>query len=288
MTQPRPQVLPVNQIQPNPLQPRAKVMPDQLEELVISVKAYGILEPIIVAQTPAGYQIIAGERRWRAAKLAGLTEVPVLVRVTTPKGMLEMAIIENVQRVDLSALERAQAFRQLMRDFRLSNSEIAERLGKSASYVINTLRLIELPDAIKDGLAGNLISEGHARAIAGLDDERAQVEIYKIILKENGSVRRAEELVRRVKHQLPVNATLQPHLDKIRINDKNKHLSPKLDIWQSQLQSLFDPRYSEVKLTQSNRQTKVVFLFKGQPDEVKSELELILKKMKVDAKAKQK
>jgi ParB family chromosome partitioning protein len=282
MTTPHPQILPVNQLQPNPLQPRGKVMAEQLDELVQSVKQYGILEPIIVAHTPAGYQIIAGERRWRAAKQAGLKEVPVLVKVTTPKGMLEMAIIENVQRVDLSAMERAQAFQQLIRDFHFSQSQIAEKIGKSIAYVTNTLRLLNLPDAIKDGMAGSLITEGHARALAGLDDERAQVEVYKILLRENASVRRAEELVRRVKHQLPVNADSQPHQKPNRLKDMPSNLSPHLDVWQAQLQGLFNPKYSNVKLTQSNRQTKVTFIFKGNPEVIEDQLKVILEKMKND------
>ncbi len=280
MTSPHPQILPVNQLQPNPLQPRGKVIAEQLDELVQSVKQYGILEPIIVAHTPAGYQIIAGERRWRAAKQAGLTEVPVLVRVTTPKGMLEMAIIENVQRVDLSAMERAQAFQQLMRDFRFTSTQISEKIGKSLAYVTNTMRLLNLPDAIKDGMAGALITEGHARALAGLEDERAQVEVYKILLRENASVRRAEELVRRVKHQLPVNADSQPHQKPNRLKDMPTNLSPHLDVWQAQLQGLFNPKYSAVKLSQSNRQTKVTFVFKGNPDVVEDQLKVILEKMK--------
>jgi len=275
-----PQFLPVNQLQPNPLQPRGKVQSEQLDELVQSIKQYGILEPIIVAHTPAGYQIIAGERRWRAAKLADLQEVPVVVKVTTPKGMLEMAIIENVQRVDLSAMERAQAFQQLMRDFRFTQSQIAEKIGKSIAYVTNTMRLINLPDAIKDGMAGSLITEGHARALAGLEDERAQVEVYKILLRENASVRRAEELVRRVKHQLPVNASSQPHQKVNRLKDMPSNLSPNLDVWQAQLQGLFNPDYSQVKLSQSNRQTKVTFIFKGNPDLIQDQLKVILEKMK--------
>jgi len=135
-----PTSLPLNQLQPNPLQPRGKMSKEELEELVTSVKTYGILEPIVVAHTPAGYQIIAGERRWRAAKLAGLKEVPVIVKVTTPRGMLEMAVIENVQRVDLSPIERAQAFQQLLRDFKFSHQQIADKIGKSIAYISNSLR----------------------------------------------------------------------------------------------------------------------------------------------------
>src|SRR5258708_3108252 len=177
--------LPQNQLQANPLQPRGKIMKDDLTELVTSVRQYGVLEPILVAKTPAGYQIIAGERRWRAAKEAGLADVPVVVKVTTPKGMLEMAIIENVQRVDLSAIERSQAFLQLIRDFKFTQAQIADRIGKSLGYVGNTLRLLDLPDAIKDGVASGKITEGHARALVGIDDEKAMIECYKILLKEN-------------------------------------------------------------------------------------------------------
>lgn len=266
MSVPTPTSLPIHHLQPNPLQPRGKIMKDQLEDLVSSVKAYGILEPIIVAQTPAGYQIIAGERRWRAAQAAGLKEVPVVVKVTTPKGMLEMAIIENVQRVDLSPIERAQAFQQLIRDFKFSYTQIAEKMGKSIAYISNTLKLLKLPDAIKDGLAGDQISEGHARAIAGIEDERSMIECYKIILKEGASVRRAEELARRFKESSG---------QKIQNNGKRVYHSDKLDKWQTALQSAFSKK-AKVKLIQSARQTKVTFVFKGTPEETQDEMEKIL------------
>src|SRR4030043_1498016 len=121
----------INQLQPNPLQPRGSITPESLQDLVDSIKEHGILEPIVVAHTPAGYQIIAGERRWRAAKLAGLEMVPVIIKETSPKGMLEMALVENVQRTDLNPIERARAFERLMAEFGLSSSEVAIRIGKS-------------------------------------------------------------------------------------------------------------------------------------------------------------
>jgi ParB family transcriptional regulator, chromosome partitioning protein len=260
--------LPTNQLQANPLQPRGKIMKDDLAELVTSVKQYGILEPILVAQTPAGYQIIAGERRWRAAKEAGLTEVPVVVKVTTPKGMLEMAIIENVQRVDLSAIERAQAFQQLMRDFKFNQAQIAEKIGKSIGYVSNTIRLLDLPDAIKDGVAGGQITEGHARALVGIDDERAMIECYKILLKENASVRRAEELARKYKEQAG---------QKIRDNGGKKLLqTEQVEKWQKALQSIFTHR-TKVQMARSARQTKITIVLKGSPEETQVELDKILK-----------
>jgi ParB family transcriptional regulator, chromosome partitioning protein len=262
-----PHILPVNQLQPNPMQPRGKVQKEGLDELVESVKNYGILEPIIVAHTPAGYQIIAGERRWRAAKVAGLKEVPVVIKLTTPKGMLEMAIIENVQRVDLSPIERAQAFQQLIREFKFTTTQVANKLGKSLAYVSNSLKLLELPDAIKDGLAGGQITEGHARALVSLENERAMVDVYKLILRESASVRRAEELVRRMKDLVG--------FKRGKSSRKLIH-SPKLDAWQQTLQDYFGKK-SNVKLSQSDRQTKVMFVFKGSPIETEDAVKKILK-----------
>ncbi|KKS64507.1 MAG: Chromosome partitioning protein ParB, partial [Candidatus Collierbacteria bacterium GW2011_GWF2_42_51] len=152
-----------------------------------------------MAHTPAGYQIIAGERRWRASRLAGLTEVPVRIIETTPQGMLEMAIVENVQRTDLNPIDRANSFERLIKEFSLTNSDICTRIGKSPAYVSNTFRLLELPDALKDGLISGVITEGHARALAAIPDTQAMIEAYKMILREGGSVRRAEELSRRFK-----------------------------------------------------------------------------------------
>ena len=189
----------VDMLQPNPLQPRGLITPDSLIELVDSIRENGILEPLVVAKTPAGYQIIAGERRWRAAKIAGLIKVPVIIKETSPQGMLEMAIIENVQRVDLNPLERAQAFKRLVDEFGLSTGEIATKIGKSAPYVSNTFRLLSLPDALKDALASGATTEGHARALASLEDPHLIVEAYKIILTKNLSVRGAEELTRKMK-----------------------------------------------------------------------------------------
>ncbi len=263
-----PTTLPVNQLQPNPLQPRGKVHKEELEELVNSVKQYGILEPIVVAHTPAGYQIIAGERRWRAAKLAELKEVPVIVKVTTPRGMLEMAVIENVQRVDLSPIERAQAFQQLLRDFKFNHQQIADKIGKSIAYVSNSLRLLNLPDAIKDGLAGGLISEGHARALASIENERIMIDCYKQILKEGASVRRAEELVRRYKDVS--GQVTETEVGRIAIHTNE------IDSWQNQLQHVFKDD-TQVKLIISHRQAKLTLTFKGTPEETKDEIMKVMK-----------
>lgn len=265
-----PTTLPLNQLQPNPLQPRGKMNKDELEELVSSVKLYGVLEPIVVAHTPAGYQIIAGERRWRAAKLAGLKEVPVIVKVTTPRGMLEMAVIENVQRVDLSPIERAQAFQQLLRDFKFSHQQVADKIGKSIAYVSNSLRLLNLPDAIKDGLAGGLISEGHARALASIEDERVMIECYKQILKESASVRRAEELVRRFKAAIGQ----QPQAAANEVGRVALH-NTEIDEWQNRLKQIFKED-TKVKLIVSNRQTKLTLTFQGTPEETQAEIAKVM------------
>src|SRR5471030_1057661 len=134
--------LEINMLQANPLQPRGIISPDSLQELVDSIREQGILEPIVVARTPAGYQIIAGERRWRASRILGLEKVPVVVRETTPQGMLEMSIVENVQREDLNPIERALSFKRLIDEFGFGTNDVAKRVGKSAPTVSNTIRLL--------------------------------------------------------------------------------------------------------------------------------------------------
>jgi ParB family chromosome partitioning protein len=269
----------INQLQPNPLQPRGAITPESLVDLVDSIREHGILEPLVVAKTPAGFQIIAGERRWRASKLAGLTHVPVIVRETSPKGMLEMALVENVQRVDLNALDRAKGFERLMNEFGLTTSEIAVRIGKSVAYVSNSLRLLSLPDALKDGLLSGLITEGHARALAAIDDPSLMIEAYKIVLRESGSVRRAEELARRmkVKSQQESKRSDQPH---IRI------ISEEIDKMAADMQNAFIPQNSDsngqskkisVKLIRSQRETRLLFVFKGGLEETEDKLQKLYK-----------
>jgi ParB family chromosome partitioning protein len=191
--------LDINLLNPNPLQPRGLITPESLVDLVDSIREHGILEPLVVAETPSGYQIIAGERRWRASKIAGLTKVPCIVKKSSHRGMLEMAIVENIQRVDLNPLERAQGFKKLMDDFGLGTAEIAQRVGKSQPYVSNSLRLLTLPDALKDALISGIVTEGHIRALAAIEDPNLMVEALRQVLKEEGSVRRAEEVAREFK-----------------------------------------------------------------------------------------
>ncbi len=193
------QQLPVDILQPNPLHPRDDISEESLQELKESIALQGVLEPILVASTPAGYQIIAGERRWRAAKLAGLSTIPAVVKEVSPQQMLEMALVEDVQQQRLNPLDRAKAFKRLRDEFGLSVKEIAQKIGKSSAYVINSIRLLRLPDALKDGILSGLISEGHARALMGLEETKTIIEAYKQVLREHASVRRTEELVRAIK-----------------------------------------------------------------------------------------
>lgn len=267
--------LSVDEIQPNPLQPRGAITPESLVDLIDSIKEHGILEPLVVAKTPAGYQLIAGERRWRASRLAGLKTVPCIIRETSPRGMLEMALVENVQRVDLNPLDRAKGFERLMNEFGLSTSEIAARIGKSVAYVSNSIRLLSLPDALKDGLLTGLISEGHARALAAINDPSLMVEAYKIILRESGSVRRAEELARRMKAKAG-QPSAKASLPTLRI------VSEEIDRMQEEIQNSFgqeNGNTNQVKIIRSRRETRLVFVFKGGLEETEEKLHKIYKSL---------
>ncbi|MBI4039540.1 ParB/RepB/Spo0J family partition protein [Candidatus Daviesbacteria bacterium] len=253
-------------LQPNPLQPRGLISPDSLAELAASIREHGILEPLVVAKTPAGFQIIAGERRWRAAKLAGLKQVPVVVRETSPQGMLEMAIVENVQRIDLNPLERAQAYKRLMDEFGLTNSEIARRVSKSAPFISNSIRLLTLPDALKDGLLSGMTTEGHIRALAAIEDPALMIEAYKVCLRENLSVRGAEELARKVKASGVVTTdkvdAAKPRKTVAEINQEG------LTVLEKEIENILLKKVKKVsvKITQSRIQARVLILINGKRD----------------------
>lgn len=253
--------IPTNQLEPNPLQPRGVISPESISELIESIKEHGILEPLIVAQTPAGYQIIAGERRWRAARFLKLEYVPAIVKQTNPQQMLEMAIVENVQRKDLNPIERAKAFLRLKEEFNFDNHQIAKKVSKSVPYVINCLKLLTLPDALKDGLLSGLISEGHARALSSIGDTRLTIEAYKIVLKEKASVRRAEDIARRMKKKIEEGS--------VPITKENlpQFLRSKLDNISTDFKDFFDDKTTNVKIVQTNVLTQVTFQFKGNIDQ---------------------
>ncbi len=261
--------LDIDMLQPNPLQPRGLITPDSLIEIVDSIREHGVLEPLVVAKTPAGYQIIAGERRWRASKIAGLIKVPVIIKETTPQGMLEMAIIENVQRIDLNPLERAQAFRRLIDEFGLSTGEIAIKIGKSAPYVSNTLRLLTIPDVLKDALASGATTEGHVRALASLDDPHLIVEAYKDILSKNLSVRGAEELARKLKSR----ENIAPKQQKPALRLQNEQL----DKYEEELTTKLsgDKAKVKVKISQSRIEGKILIVAKGRVEETSEVIKFV-------------
>lgn len=258
--------LPLDYLQPNPLQPRGVITPESLSELVDSIKTHGIIQPLVVAHTPAGYQIIAGERRWRASRLVGLKEVPVRIIETSPQGMLEMAIVENVQRTDLNPIDRANSFERLIKEFSLANSDICTRIGKSPAFVSNTLRLLELPDALKDGLISGVISEGHARALAAIPDTQAMIEAYKMILREGGSVRRAEELSRRFKKTM--------HRSKPSDGFNTKTVNESIDNMAQAIGSSIGENV-HVKMRRSRVETAIHIVLKGNPEETESQIQKI-------------
>lgn len=255
--------LEIDLLQPNPLQPRGLITAESLQELVDSIREHGLLEPLIVAKTPAGFQIIAGERRWRAAKTVGLVTVQAIIRETSNRGMLEMALVENVQREDLNPLERAQAFKRLMDEFGLSYKEIAQRISKSEPYVSNSIRLLSLPDALKDGLLTGLISEGHARALVGLD-QKSIIDAYKALLRDGGSVRRAEELARMYKAKTGT-----------AVNKKDKIYSEELVKMENNIRDTFTAK--KVKVTQSNVAATVMVYLRGNIEETTKTLQRIYK-----------
>lgn len=191
--------VPLSELRPNPRQPRDRFDEALLEELAHSLREVGMLQPIVARPDGmGGYQIIAGERRFRAAKLAGLHEVPVVVRHTADAQLLTEALVENVHRADLDAIEEALAYRQLLDDFGLTHDALATKLGKSRSAISNSLRLLALPDAVQSLVMGGALSAGHARAILGLSDPDEQERVAHQVIAEGLSVRVTEELVRTI------------------------------------------------------------------------------------------
>lgn len=195
--------LPIAAISRNPYQPRQAVEHAQLDELAASIAEHGVLQPILVTPAAGGYLLIAGERRLRAAELAGLERIPALVRTAVEADQLAWALIENLQRSDLNALEEAHAYKQLIDEFDLNHEEVARRVGRSRSAIANTLRLLELDERVQQALQRGSVTEGHARALAGLDEGDRQAELLEIVTVRGLSVRQTEELVRRVRTHRP-------------------------------------------------------------------------------------
>ncbi len=186
-------------IRPNPFQPRVHFSEEELSELSQSIRTQGVLQPLIVRKADTGYELIAGERRLRASKMAGLTQVPVVVRNVSDSELLELSIVENIQRENLNPMEEAEAYRRLMNEFRLTQDQVAGRVGKSRSAVANFLRLCQLPDQIKASLSEGVISMGHARALLGVETAAQQMGAWQAVVGKDLSVRETEALIKRLK-----------------------------------------------------------------------------------------
>jgi ParB family transcriptional regulator, chromosome partitioning protein len=257
----------IDLITPNPEQPRQRMDPEALGELSASIREHGLLQPLVVtrqtSQTGAvTYQLIAGERRLHAARTAGLARVPVVVRETSARGMLELALVENVQRADLGPLEEATAYRRLVDEFGLSQADVAERVGKSRVAVSNTLRLLELPPAIKDGLAAGEITEGHARALLGAPQEGVRLNLYREVVSKSLSVRQTEELVRRLREGSPW-LEVPDEEPRPRRGRPPRPVDPNLSAIEERLRASLN---TQVRLERSRTGGRIVIQFYGDED----------------------
>ena len=190
----------INQVEPNREQPRKEFDEDSLMELADSIKQFGILQPLLVQKKKDYYEIIAGERRWRAAKIAGIKEVPIIVKEYTNQEIVEISLIENIQRENLNPIEEAMAYKRLLEEFSLKQDEVAERVSKSRTAVTNSMRLLKLSPRVQQMIVDDMISTGHARALLAIDDEEQQYQLANRIFDEKLSVRETEKLVKALKN----------------------------------------------------------------------------------------
>jgi ParB family chromosome partitioning protein len=193
------QELPLAELEANPHQPRKHFDLAALEDLASTIREHGVLTPVVVRRVPAGFQIIAGERRIRAARLAGLTHVPTIIKDASDSQALQLALVENLQREDLNPLEAAEAYQRLVEEFGLTQEELAARVGRDRSSVANSLRLLRLPKQVRDDVAAGALSEGHARALLGLEKSADQIKARDLVIRRGLSVRATEALVRRLR-----------------------------------------------------------------------------------------
>jgi ParB family chromosome partitioning protein len=204
--------LDIDQLKPNPLQPRLKFNPESMEELAQSIKSSGLIQPLIVAPEGDGFKIIVGERRWRAAQKIGLKKIPVLIRTIPKEQELEVSLIENLQREELNPIEIAHAYQKLVLELQYTQQQIAEKVGKDRTSVTNYLRLLKLPEEIQGELAENKISMGHARALLAIKDPELQKHVCRLIIQKNLSVREVEKMISRPQMKPKKERILDPNL----------------------------------------------------------------------------
>ena len=223
----------IEDIQLNPHQPRTVFNQEKIEELASSIKEKGIIQPLLVKEADIGYQLIAGERRLRAAKLAGLSKVPVIVKHVSEEEQIEYSLIENLQREDLNPIEEAESYKKLMQDFEYTQQKLAQALGKDRTTIANQIRLLKLPTMVKKALSQNEISMGHARCLLSITEPLKLREAYRLVLLKGLSVRETEKLAKKLNQVKPRKKTEEQsiHLESLR-NDLMQHLGTQVKIWQ--------------------------------------------------------
>ncbi len=248
-----PSQIPVSEIEPNPEQPRTNFQPDRLEELAQSIRANGIIQPLIVRRIGDHYELVAGERRWRAAKLAGLQTVPAVVQDFAQERLLEVALIENIQREDLNPIEAAHAFDRLSHEMGLSHEEIGRRTGKDRSSIANTIRLLKLPAEVQQFVADARLPMGQARALLSIPDPAQQIDLAKRIVAGSLSTRQTESLVRKITEQIAPKVRAKP-----------KSVDPNVQAAVTELERVLGTRVRVVEL--SDRRGRIEIEYYSQDD----------------------
>jgi len=244
--------IPLAQLRPNPYQPRKTFDEDSIKELAESIKQHGIIQPIIVRTVLKGYEIIAGERRFRASQLCGNTSIPAVVRTFTDQQVMEIALIENLQREDLNAIETAIAYQALMDKFELTQEELSMKVGKSRSHIANFLRLLTLPANLKDDVSRGTLSMGHARALVGIKDQKQQQELARLTIEQEWSVRELEAAIQKQPEK-------QPEKDKARQKRRDPYL-------ESVEESLRDRFKTTVRVKQQKDKGRIELLYYNKQD----------------------
>lgn len=239
--------IPLARIRENPRQPRLRMADDALETLAASIREHGVIQPILVTETLDGYQLVAGERRVRAARMAGLERIPAVVRQLADQHQLELALVENLQREDLNPIESARAYRQLIDEFGFSQEDLGTRVGRARATVANTLRLLDLHDVVQDAVSSGAITEGHARALGGLPSD-AQARVLPTVMEDALSVRQTEELVRRLR---------EPRVAAVR---EDRPADPDVERVEEELRRSLG---TKVRLTRTRRGGRIVIDFYG-------------------------
>jgi ParB family transcriptional regulator, chromosome partitioning protein len=247
--EPRHEMIPIDSISPNPLQPRRTFREEGLEELAASLEEHGLIQPIIVRPLGTGYELLVGERRWRAAQMVGVTSIPAVIREAEAAEGLEIALVENLHRDDLNGIEEAMAYQQLMEDFGFSHEDISQKVGKSRSTVANSLRLLQLPVEVQATVVADEISPGHARALLALQGDPQQAILLQRIIEENLSVRQAEDLVRK------------------RLGgEENQETREKPQALDEYAERFSASLQAKVRVIQGKRKGKIIIEFKGEKD----------------------